>query len=337
MLKLNKTSLVVLSVSAFVMSATIVGAQNLNPKPTPCSQTIEQCGCTLTQPGATYTVAADLNATDGLTKAGNCLEMTADHDILDLVGHAIIGNGSGIGILIQRSAHDSTVQGTDTSEAGQAVVNHWGTGIEVDASNVVIELFNGIGSVHMFDQTGNTGDGILLRNASSVTVDNFHASFNGGSGVDVQGGSNNRIMNCDSLNNAGNGMVFASSNGNTITNCTITANMGYGIWLNTSDQNQIFTSAVNGNKKTGILVGCQKEGKCLGSKGSNLNHLSSTGANGNSSAGIAVEQGSSNNQITSMTASGNGGGNDLIDNNPNCDGNLWFNNGFGAANQTCIH
>jgi len=336
MKEINKTSFVMLLVSACLTSAPVVGAQTVNPKPTPCAQTIDVCGCTLTQPGTIYTVGADLDADHGLTKAGNCLEMAADHDILDLVGHAIIGNGSGIGILIQSSAHDSTVQGTDTSEVGQAVVNHWGTGIEVDANNVVIELFNGIGAPSMFD-TGNTGDGILLKSASSVTVDNFHASSNGGSGVDVQGGSNNRFMNCDSLTNTGNGMVFASSNGNTISNCTITGNTGYGIWLNTSDQNQIFTSAVAGNKKIGILVGCQKEGKCLGSKGSNLNHFSSTGAKGNSGAGVTVEQGSSNNQITSMTASGNGGGNDLIDNNPNCDGNLWFNNIFGSASQSCIH
>jgi len=58
-------------------------------------------------------------------------------------------------------------------------------------------------------------------------------------------------------------------------------------------------------------------GKCLGSKGSKLNHLPSTGAEGNSSAGVAVEQGSSNNQITStsIASSGKGGGNDLIGNN----------------------
>ncbi|HWJ41182.1 MAG TPA: hypothetical protein VNT29_08615, partial [Candidatus Limnocylindrales bacterium] len=86
----------------------------------------------------------------------------------------------------------------------------------------------------------------------------------------------------------------------------------------------------------GLLVGCQKEGKC-GGKGSDLNHFSSSGANGNSGAGVTVEEGSSNNQITNMSSGGNGGTADLIDNNPNCDGNLWFNNAFGSASQTCIH
>ncbi len=149
----------------------------------------------------TYTVTDDLNASQGLTKAGNCLEVSANHVILDLQGHAIIGNGAGIGILIQSSAADTTVQGTDLTETGQAIINGWGTGLEDDANNVVIELFRQIGG-NSFNPTGNTGDGVLLQNASGVTVANFNASFNGGTGVDIQGGSNNRIMNCDSISNA---------------------------------------------------------------------------------------------------------------------------------------
>src|SRR6202046_4335104 len=289
----------------------------------------------MTQTG-TFPVADDLNASQGLTKAGNCLEVSADHVILDLQGHAIIGNGAGIGILIQNSGHDTTVQGTDPTETGQAIINGWGTGLEDDANNVVIELFRQFGGNNL-NPTGNKGDGVLLQNASGVTVANFNASFNGGTGVEVQGGSSNRIMNCDSISNAGNGVILASSNVNTISNCSINGNTGYGVWLNSANQNQIFTSSVNGNGKIGLLVGCHKEGKCTGNKGSDLNHLSSTGANGNSGAGITVEEGSSNNQITNMSSAGNGGPSDLIDNNPGCDGNLWFNNAFGDASQTCIH
>src|SRR5258708_25010203 len=60
-----------------------------------------------------------------------------------------------------------------------------------------------------------------------------------------------------------------------------------------------------------------------------LRSVSSSGAKGNSGAGITLEQGSSNNQITNMSSAGNGGTSDLIDNNPRCDWNLWFNNAFG--------
>ena len=321
---------------AIAALAAMVGlAQAASPKPNPCPTTITSCGCTVTQSGTT-TVTNDLDATQGLTKGGNCLEVSADHVILDLQGHAIIGSGTGIGILVMNSAHDTTVQGTDSTETGQAIVNGWGTGLEDDANNVVIELFRQIGG-NNFNPHGNAGDGVLLQGVSAVTVANFNASFNGGTGVDVQGGGNNRILNCDSISNTGNGVILATSNVNTVSNCSINGNTGYGVWLNTSNQNQIFTSAMNGNGKIGVLVGCHKEGKCNGNKGSDLNHLSSSGANGNAAAGITVEEGSSNNQITNMSSAGNGGQFDLIDNNPNCDGDLWFNNAFGDASQSCIH
>lgn len=318
-----------------ILAASTGLSEAANPKPNSCPTTITSCGCTVTQSG-TFTVTDDLDASQGLTKGGNCLEVGADHVILDLQGHAIIGSGAGIGILILNSAHDTTVQGTDPSETGQAIVNGWGTGLEDDANNVVIELFRQIGG-NTFNPHGNAGDGVVLRSASGVTVANFNASFNGGTGINVQGGSNDRILNCDSIANSGNGVILASSNVNTISNCSINGNSGYGVWLDTAHQNQIFTSAINGNGKIGVLVGCHKEGKCNGNKGSDLNHLSSTGANGNAGAGITVEEGSSNNQITNMSSAGNGGSFDLIDNNANCDGNLWFNNAFGNASQSCIH
>jgi hypothetical protein len=325
----------VIGISTIAILVTMSGLAAAAQKPTACTSSISSCGCTITQTG-TFTVVDDLNASQGLTKGGNCLEVSADHVILDLQGHAIIGNGTGIGIVILSSAANTTVQGTDSTETAQAIINSWKVGLEDDANNVVIELFRQIGG-NLRNPTGNAGDGVLLKNASSVTVGNFNASFNGGAGVNIQGGSGNRILNCDTIKNTTAGMILASSNVNTVSNCTITANTGYGVWLNTANQNQIFTSALNGNGKIGLLVGCHKEGKCNGNKGSDLNHISSSGANGNSGAGITVEEGSSNNQITNMSSGGNGGTSDLIDNNPSCDGNLWFNNAFGDASQTCIH
>ena len=305
------------------------------PKPTSCANAITACGCTITQRG-TFTVMNDLNASQGLTKDGSCLEISADHVILSLRGNALIGNGSGTGLKILSGGHDSTVQGTDPTETAQAIINSWKVGIENDANNVVIELFRQIGG-NQFNQHGNSGDAIDLVNASNTTVANFNASFNGGTGINIQGGSNNRVMNCDSISNVGTGMILANSNTNSIINCTIAANNGYGIWLNSAGQNQIFTSSITGNGKIGLLVGCHKEGKCTGNKGSDQNHFSSSGTNGNSGAGVTVEEGSSDNEITNMSSAGNGGTSDMIDNNPSCDGNNWFNNNFGDASQSCIH
>jgi len=339
--KVSKMDLVValrvIGISAIAILVTMNGlaAAAPPPKPTACTSSISSCGCTITQSGI-FTVVNDLDASQGLTKGGNCLEISASHVILDLVGHAIIGNGTGTGILILSSAANTTVQGTDATEAGQAIINSWGVGLEDDANNVVIELFRQIGG-NLRNPTGNAGDGVLLKNASSVTVGNFNASFNGGAGVDIQGGSGNRLFNFTTTNNTTAGVVLASSNVNTLLNCTIANNPGYGVWFNSANQNQIVTGGVNANGKIGVLLGCAKEGKCKGNKGSDLNHISSFGANGNSGAGITVEEGSSSNQITNVKAGGNGGTSDLIDDNPSCDGNLWFNNAFGSASQSCIH
>src|SRR3984957_3991904 len=135
----------------------LTGLANAAPKPTACTSSISACGCTITQAG-TYTVTDDLTSNQGLTKAGNCLEECADHVILDLQGHAITGTGTGIGILIQNSAHDTTIQGTDPTETGQAIINAWGVGLEDDANNVVIELFRQIGG-NLRNPTRNAGDG----------------------------------------------------------------------------------------------------------------------------------------------------------------------------------
>jgi len=333
--KMSLTDVIRVAVSTVASLVLMTGLAAAAPPPNACTPSISACGCTATQSG-TYVVANDLDATQGLTKAGNCLEVSANHVILDLQGFHILGNGTGTGILILGSASNTTVQGTDLNEVGQAIINNWNIGLEVDASNVVIELFRQIGGNDK-NPHGNAGDGILLRNASNATVANFNASFNGGAGVDVQGGTNNRILNCSTISDTTAGVILASSDLNTISNCTISFNAGFGVWLDTSSQDQIFTSSLNSNGSIGLLVGCDKEGKCKGKKGSNLNHISSTGANGNSGAGVTVEEGSSNNQITNMSSSGNGGTSDLIDNNPSCDGDLWFNNAFGDASQTCIH
>lgn len=342
MLKITKTFLMnqaevmtVTAASTIALLLVLTGLASAAPPPPDCTSSISSCGCKVTQPG-TYTVTDDLDAGQGLTKSGNCLEVSAHHVILDLQGHAIIGNGTGIGILILSSAHDTTVQGTDLSETAQAIINSWKVGLEDDADNVVIELFRQIGG-NSFNPHGNAGDGILLQNASNATLANFNASFNGGAGIDVRGGSSNRVLNCDAISNTTAGVIMTSSNLNTITNCTISGNAGYGVWLDTSKQDQIFTSSLNGNGKIGLLIGCHAEGTCHGIKGSSLNHVSSSGANGNQGAGVTVERGSFNNQITNMSSAGNGGSSDLIDNNFSCDGNNWFNNAFGDASQSCIH
>jgi len=72
--------------------------------------------------------------------------------ILDLQGHAIIGNGTGIGMLILKSGHDTTVKGSDSSETGQAIINGRGPDSKTTATNVAIELFRQIGGTSLISR-----------------------------------------------------------------------------------------------------------------------------------------------------------------------------------------
>jgi hypothetical protein len=100
----------------------------------------------------------------------------------------------------------------------------------------------------------------------------------------------------------------------------------------------VFTGAINGNQKNGILLGCGKSaGASCGSRGSNFNRISNSGANGNTTSGIIIDKGSSGNAVTSLISQGNGGSFDAIDSNSHCDDDIWFNNTFGTVSQSCIH
>ncbi len=61
-------------------------------------------------------------------------------------------------------------------------------------------------------------------------------------------------------------------------------------------------------------------------------------AAGNVNAGIAIDLGSTNNIVTDAGTFSrlNVGPADLIDENANCDNNLWFGNKFNTRNQPCI-
>ncbi|HYL59322.1 MAG TPA: right-handed parallel beta-helix repeat-containing protein [Candidatus Acidoferrales bacterium] len=331
-------SLMTCGMFALAVAVGLATSASAAPKPgNSCSSSITACGCIMDKRGSTYTVMNDLNDGQGLTPNGNCLEISADHVLLDLMGNALIGSGSGTAIVIQKTAQFAVIQGTDPNEAAQAIVNSWNIGIEDDGNNATIELFRQIGG-NQFNPHGNTTYGVVLNGVSNTTVDDFNASFNGQDGLLVVGGGSHRFMNFDTTNNGADGVALNASNGNTLFNCTTTGNGGQGVLMISADSNQVFTGAINGNQKNGILLGCGKSaGASCGSHGSNFNRVSDSGANGNQAAGIVIDKGSSANAITSLKAQGNGGSFDAIDSNSRCDDDTWFNNTFGTVSQSCIH
>jgi hypothetical protein len=80
------------------------------------------------------------------------------------------------------------------------------------------------------------------------------------------------------------------------------------------------------NGDTGILL----------SDRSKENRITNAGAPRNMKAGIVIQLGSMDNTVTITHNEDNGGTNsDMIDLNPNCDNNVWYNN-VGFHNQSCI-
>jgi hypothetical protein len=351
MSKLTRPRLVFCSL---VLVTAPVRAQKSAPidAPNSCPTQITSCGCVITSTG-TYEVQNDLNANQ--TNAPNCIEISADHAILNVKGFAVLGNGNGIGILIRRSANHAVVQGGDESSAPvenrltgsvyqpaspQGKVFGWSVGIEDDADYSVIELFARLGG-NIFQQTGNN-TGLFLNGAHGSVASDFDASYNQVAGVIARNSSGLALSNFSATgsNPQGNiqpiGVWFDSTNDSTITTASMAANHVYGLWLARSSRNVVLdANGTSGNQDTGILIGCGNL-HCTGNERSDDNRITNSGAPGNMMNGIVIEKKNHENIITVTHNDGNPQGHDMVDLNTHCDSNIWYNN-TGTTNQDCIH
>lgn len=334
----SKLAAIAATIAIWVIAAGPARAAEAQAKPA-CGTSITACGCTINS-GGNYTVANNLDATQGLTNKGDCIDISAPFAQLNVRSFSIIGNRTGVGINVLSTAHHTIIEGAaqGSSENGQGVINGWNIGVLVAANNTIVELFNPIGGTEASPQ-GNVAAGIEVDNVTDCTIDDIISSYNGTSGVSVNNSSRIRIFNLTASNNGGSGILMQSSSTNTLSNMTAGSNGQYGLLLLHSDQNQIFTLGVADNGAAGISIGCEAGGPvaCTGNQPSSKNKVSNLGARTNGRAGIVVNNKSSNNQITVITATGNKGNADLVDGNPNCDKNQWFNNSFGSASpSSCI-
>lgn len=317
--------------------------------PGSCPAVITSCGCTIEKAG-TYTVANELTASQ--TASPNCIEIAASHSILNLKGNAVIGNGdgTGIGILIHNGADHVVVEGGDEGNAtppddggtngqdfpaAQAVVTQWNIGIEDDGDYAAIELFKDIGGNIFQQNQGNATAGIVLNSAQHSIVGALHASYNGQTGIKLSHSSGVRLFNFSAIGNHHAGVWLDSSDDNLIATGSVAGNGQYGMWLLQSSRNLVIDcNGTSGNGDTGILLGCGAS-KCTGHTRSDNNRITVSGAPGNTSAGIVIEKKNGGNIITVTHNDGNPQDHDMIDLNPHCGSNTWYNN-TGTSNQACI-
>jgi hypothetical protein len=277
--------------------------------------------------------------------------------VLNLKGVHVEGNGSGIGILIRHSADHTVLEGADEgAEPGspghftgtvwapatpQAKVYMWNIGVEDDADNAVIGLFDQIGG-SSFQQGEGNNIGLLFNGVHGTVATAFNAQYNKVAGVVAQNSSALSMFNFSSsgANPHGNiqpiGVMFDSTNDSSIGPASMDHNHVYGLWLARSSRNSIIDS--NGtmmNEDTGIHIGCGSL-HCRGYETSDSNKVTESGAPQNGMNGILIEKHNYSNIITVTHNEGNPQGHDMVDENPHCGSDIWYNNA-GTSNQSCIH
>jgi hypothetical protein len=182
-----------------------------------------------------------------------------------------------------------------------------GDGINIfsTATNVVVEdVQTSYWNVGIFDE------------GSRARIDEFYSSFNCQANVELSG-------------------VDASNVGFFETDISF-----YGVWLRATNDSQVIEGLIEENDSTGVYAGCSSSGPgvpCSKPVSSNRNYLAGLFVEYDD-FGIAVDSGDSNN-IVDDNVSFDSVVDNLWDGNlsPACDHNLWFDNLFSSANQSCIH
>jgi len=328
-------------------AATILcAARYAQAQPPPCDLHIKACGCSI-RTSAPDVYELDNNLSANQTKEPNCIEIDAPRAILNLKGMRVIGNGTGIGILIREDAHHVIVEGGDEAQESnpQAVVSQWDVGLQDDGDDSVILLFRGFGGerilgckVEPCHTPGNTTGGVLLKGVSHALFGTSRASFNGKFGVKLTASlikkkpakhtSKGTVFNLTTESNGDTGVMLDSSPDDFLGTITSVANTKYGMWLLSAPDNLIIDSTVAGSRKAGILLG--------GGHQSNDNFVLNNQPDGNDGGGIRIDKVNRHNVISVNRAMNANHPFDFIDENPHCDSNRWYNNMGKGNRDDCI-
>jgi hypothetical protein len=274
--------------AAAALVATVAGSP-ATARAVPCpANSICKCGTTITKSGI-YLIENDLNAGQGLTALGDCIDITASTVILQTDPYECGGECSitgadtcsGAGIHIERGASNVNVQ--------DVAVGNWNVGILDEGNGARLGLF--------------------------LSVENCQA------GVEL-----------NQVNNSAVGAFVDDGFFGVFDN-------GYGVWLRNASDNQIGGIGEIEDNFAGVYVGCSSNGtfgsKCPNLGPSNRNYITNLFVEHNGD-GIVVDTTDSNNTLTDNFSYYNAIDTDMIDDNPNCDSNLWFNNHFDTSRSLSV-
>ncbi len=320
----------------------VLGAPRAEAAVASCPAVIDSCGCTITDANL-HTVNANLDASQGLTGKGDCIDIKHSFATLDFNDFDATGAGAGVGVRILKGAKSVSVQNWE-------VIEDWDIGIEDDGNSATISsrfdgdvdsnttagvFLNGVQrtTVTTIDVTGN-GTGVLLKGGSRNQIDFIDAPEcagpGNGVGVSLVSSNNNTVQTFDAgdfgcVGNTNDGVDLVKSNNNSIVDYDANDNGGNGVKLDHSSKNSLVDGGNNDNGGDGILLDA----------GSNHNVIADSGDSDNAVNGIEISAGDKSNTVHFVFSKGNTG-TDLVDQNTNCDKDVWSNNCFVTQSQACI-
>lgn len=221
------------------------------------------------------------------------------------------------GVLL-RASNLNSVQGCHADANGQ-------DGVLLRASNQNMFYQPVVGSF-LESGSGNTDYGFELKSSDGNIIEGVSASFNGQGGIHLLLSNLNRIGGINALYND-----------------------GPGVWLDSAARNTISQFEICLNSTSGIYIGCSAttlpSNVSCGTAPHSDRNVIANGLPQSNNVGVGIDKGNHGNRVVSANATiilplpcqGANSGYDFADDNNNCDSNLWFNNAFATASQTCIH
>ena len=274
--------------------------------PALAATSITTCGFVISSPG-NYTLDADLTACplDGI-------KVTASGVSISLNGHSITGVARCCfaGIAINRPSPTNFFSGIRLNHVavqGPGLIQTFGAGVEMvgtDYAQVALVT------------TAHNLDGIEAFDCSFLTLGSNVAVANSLYGLSLGAVSNSVVQYNDASGNS-TGIFLGGFNGansfaNTLNNNTVNAN-GYG------------------NSSSGLGNGIEV------AAGSTTSRIVANVTNGNTLAGIVIDQGATGNQVFHNSSSAGNVTFDLQDGNAACSSDFWSDNVFFTRSQACIH
>jgi len=290
---------------------------------------IHECGAIINAPGE-YSLTQSLHSSSYVTP---CIQIVSPGVLITSKGYDLIGPGGSevvsAGIRIYASASGAQLN------FGGSTIKGFGIGILVEASGVSL-----VGGQNGITVTENAAQGILVSNASSVSIEGMNANSNGAAGLELSHASGVTVQD----------------------NSFVQFNAGHGLWLHSSSGNQFFDLESSGNKLNGIYVGetgAKTETEATAKfelpggvparwsnptsgasrpsdpDGSKNNVFIGGAAIENGASGIFIGSGDFRNIVVDMSAQSNED-KDLTDANGSCNANTWSSNLFTSAAPSCI-